>query len=160
MGDAAGVVAASQATAGAAGAYSQIQSGRFNSKVHRFNAEVAQIQARDAVRRGEADVSRMRSGTKRLISAQRAGFAGQNVVVDQDVAGAVVAESETAELQDAETLRTNAKLEAWGFKVQETDSRMKAKIETYESRNRAAGTLLTSGAGAWDTYRRLKDGGK
>lgn len=151
----AGVTSGAQAVAGLFGAWSAYRAGKFNSKVDLLNAKVADLQAKDAIRRGEVAAERQRQIGRRTIGAQRAGFAGQGVMVDQDTAAQVVSDTERAVQQDVQTIRVNAALEAWGYQVNATDSRAKATIAKREGSDRAAETLLTSSAHAADTYRSL-----
>lgn len=150
------IVAGSQFAAGTADAYGQYRSGKFNARIHRMNAEIAEMQARDAARRGESAVAAARGEGKRVLAAQRASYAGQGVAVDQDVAAVVASDTERAIEQDVDLIRANAIREAWGHRVQAVDSRARASVERYESNNRASGTILTSGIESYRTYRNLK----
>ena len=151
----AGVASGAQALGGLAGAWAEYRAGKFNAKVARLNAEVDRIRARDAIRRGKIAQDKQRQAGRRLISSQRAAFAGQGVTVDQGVAGAVVAETERMLAQDVETIGLNAELEAWGYRVSAVDNRTRASVAEREGMSRAADTLLTGSARAVDTYRSL-----
>lgn len=97
-----------------------------------FNAHVADLQAVDAVERGATDESRYRVGVRQLIGSQRVGFAAGNI--DVGVGSAVDTQADTAMLGelDAMTIRQNAAREAWGYKVQATDTRKRAQIARQE----------------------------
>jgi len=151
----AGVASGAQAVGGIVGAWAEYRAGKFNAKVARLNAEVDRLRARDAIRRGKIAQDRQRQAGRQLISRQRAAFAGQGVSVDQDVAGAVVADTERMLAQDVETIGLNAELEAWGHRVSAVDNRSRAAIAEREGVDRAAGTLLTTSARSVDTYRSL-----
>ncbi len=153
-GDYSAIIAASQATSGAAGAYGQYSAGKFNAGIAKANARTAEAQAQDALRRGAVTIQKHRGDVKRLKSAQRASFAAQGVVVDQDVAQAVADDTDILAGEDEERLAMDATLEAWGYRVQATDFRAKAKMERYEGNNRAAGTLLSTAARYGDTMSR------
>lgn len=156
MGTTSGIVAGAQATAGAAGAYSQAQAGRYNSKIHGMNARVADAQAADSLRRGEVAVQKHRKDVRKLRSAQRAAYAAQGVVVDQDVAAAVDDETLTLSAEDEKTIAMNATLEAWGHRVEAADSRAKGKMAKREGRNDALGTLLSTVGRFADTTNRAQ----
>ncbi len=130
------------------------EAGRANKAIDDWNAKVADLQAMDAITRGEWGVARQRRGVQSLVGSQRASFAAQGVVVDQDTAGQVVDQTIQLGEEDAATIRTNAIREAWGFKVQAADQRLRGKLAQAEGDNAAVGTLLTTGARAADTYYR------
>lgn len=97
-----------------------------------FNAAVADLQAKDAVTKGEQDANRFRQRVKLMIGEQRAGFAAGNV--DVGFGSAVDVQADTA-LQgelDALTLKTNAAREAWGYRVEAVDYRERARIARLE----------------------------
>lgn len=143
------------AAAGAYTAYSQAQAGRFNQKVARYNAAVAEAQASDALARGAVAEQRYRGQVRTLIGSQRAGYAGQGVDVSRGSAART--QERTAEIgeQDAITIRNNAAREAWGFQVQATDSRMQGDMARRTGDQQALGSLLSTGAGFADGYYRM-----
>lgn len=146
MGSTAGITASATAASGVAGAYGEYKTGRFNSKVETYNAKVATLQAADAVRRGEEAVGRNQIKTRVLKGAQRAALAAQGVVVDDGSAADIIADDDTQAARDEQTIRVNAAQEAWGFQVQATDYRARARMERYSANNRAAGTLFDTAA--------------
>jgi hypothetical protein len=93
-----------------------------------YNAQVATVQADDAVARGGEEESRFRAGTRGLIGTERAGQAAGNV--DVGYGSALDVQADTAYLGelDALTIRTNAAREAWGYKVQAEDLHARARI--------------------------------
>jgi len=102
--------------------------GEASAEQQEFNARIAETQAEDAILRGKELESQVRLGTKGLIGAQRAGFAGQGV--DIGVGSPVDVQADTAYLGelDALTTRANAAREAWGYKVEAADRRMAADV--------------------------------
>ena len=151
MGDTSGIIAASQLTSGAASAYGQYQAGRYNSAIHRYNARVAELQAKDALKRGDVAAGDLRKQVRQLKGAQRAAAAAQGIVVDQDVAADLLEDTDRQAAEDERRIKLNAALEAWGYRVQATDSRARAQLARFEARNDAAGTLLASTARFADT---------
>jgi hypothetical protein len=97
-----------------------------------FNANVAELQAKDAVERGAEEESRFRSSVRGMIGAQRAGIAAGNVDVGFGSAVDVQADASHLGELDALTIRTNAAREAWGFKVEAMDTRKRAEITRKE----------------------------
>jgi len=118
-----------------------------------YNAQVAELQAADAVERGAAEESRFRSGVRLMIGSQRAGQAASNVDVGFGSAVDVQADAAMLGELDALTIRTNAAREAWGFKVQAEDSRRRAEIQRKE------GVMLEASGGAQATAQRWQMAG-
>lgn len=93
-----------------------------------YNASVADLQAQDALDRGQADEAKFRKSIAGVIGQQRAGFAGQGVDVGSGSAVDVQADAAYLGELDAQTIRANAKREAWGFSVQAADYRSSAAV--------------------------------
>lgn len=137
-------------TVGAAGlsAYGQIRAGQSAAKagvaereaaesqgeLADYNANVAELQAADAIARGAEEENRFRMGVRGIIGAQRAGFAGSNIDVGFGSALDVQADAAFLGELDALTIRTNAAREAWGFKVEAEDLRQRGRIARKEGR--------------------------
>lgn len=97
-----------------------------------FNAQVADVQARDAIERGAQDESRFRQGVRLMIGEQRANIAAGNIDVGYGSAVDVQADAAYLGELDAHTIRQNAQREAWGFRVQATDLRKRARVARQE----------------------------
>jgi hypothetical protein len=100
-----------------------------------YNAQVAELQALDAVERGAEEESRFRTQIRGAIAAQRVGFAAGNIDVSYGSAVDVQADAAYLGELDALTIRTNAAREAWGYNVQGEDLRRRAQILRQEGRN-------------------------
>ncbi len=114
-----------------------------------WNAQVVDLQAKDAVERGRLEENRFRQNVNLLIGSQRAGFAAGNVDVGFGSAVDVQAESAHQGELDALTIRTNAAREAWGFNVQAEDLRRRAEITRKEGVNAAAAGRARQSADRW-----------
>jgi len=132
--------------AGIMASIAQLQAGRTNAALDKFNAKVAGLQAKDAIRRGEEEAAAARREMQSRKSSLRAGYAGQGVAVGQGSAAAMEAQADLVGAVDEATIRNNARLEAWGFKVQKADAKLRASATKTESIVGATGTLLTTGA--------------
>lgn len=104
------------------------------------NAAYADLQATDSLARGRDDEGYLRQNVRQVIGAQRAGFAGQGVVVDHGSAADVGADTQREGDLDALRVRSNARREAMGFQVQAEDLRDQARI------NRRSGDAAMSAA--------------
>lgn len=125
-------------------AMGSMQAGRYQRQVADYNASVAELQAQDAVVRGRDAEKRHRSQVSGLIGAQRASMAAQGQDLSDPDSSAGQIQEDTAYLGelDALTIRNNAAREAWGFRVQAEDMRMRGALAEIEGRNKAVGTIL------------------
>lgn len=125
-----------------------------------YNGAIADLQAKDALQRGDIEANRFRARTRALVGEERTGFAAGNV--DVGFGSALDVQEDAAFLGelDALTVRTNAAREAWGYRVEATDQRNRAEIQRKEGANAkeagkqrqsaanwgAAGTAFSSGS--------------
>jgi hypothetical protein len=93
-----------------------------------YNAQVAELQASDAVDRGAEAESRYRSQIRGAIGSQRANIAAGNIDVNYGSAVDVQADAAFLGELDALQIKTNAAREAWGYKVEAEDYRKRAEI--------------------------------
>jgi hypothetical protein len=142
----------------AAGAKS---SGRLASQEARFNAQMAEIQADDALARGNKASDEVRRTGRRVMGAQRVASAGQGILVDAGSAGELLDDTRKMTEEDILTAKNNAWREAFGYQVQASNSRISEKLAQMESRNTARNTLLAGGLNSALSfargYERLKD---
>lgn len=124
-----------------------------------FNAQVAELQAEDAIVRGQEEQQRFRTRVRGAIGSQRVGFAASNIDVNYGSAADVQADAAYLGELDALTIMGNAAREAWGYKMGAEDLRRRGQLAREEgvafteagrvmqgvSRWNAAGTLVTSG---------------
>lgn len=125
----------------------QYQAGKANQKIANYNAEVAELQAEQALKRGREDESRLRMQTRQTIGAQRAALAAMGIDLDDGTAAQIQDDTTYFGELDALTIRNNAALEAWGYRTQATNYRLQGELDATRGRNDALGTILTTGAG-------------
>lgn len=124
-----------QADAAEAEGQAALESSESQATLADYNAQVASLQAQDAIIRGTQEENRFRTGVRALIGSQRADFAASGVDVGFGSAVDVQADAAFLGEMDALQIRTNAAREAWGFKVQAEDSRARAGIARKEGKN-------------------------
>jgi hypothetical protein len=129
--------AAADEASRAAGLHAQ-EAAESQAGIYDYNAQVATLQATDAISRGAEEESRFRAGVRGMIGSQRAGIAASNVDVGFGSAVDVQADAAFLGELDALTVRTNAKREAWGYQVQAEDLRRHAQIARKEGAYAAA----------------------
>lgn len=134
--------------------------GNYEASLHRINAQLAEEQAADAIARGHEAEGRHRRGARQMAGAQRARLAAQGIAVDSGSALDIQAETHALSELDALTIRNNAKREAWGFRVDAWNSRVRGQLSQQAGRNEARmarqrgySTLLTGATQAYDLYR-------
>lgn len=149
------------------GAAGQIQAGnaqaaasRYNAQVAEMNAKMADRAARDAIERGQIEEQNKRREIAAIQGRQQAAMAANGVdltfgspldtLVDTAVLGEI----------DALTIRRNAAREAYDYEVQgvnyradATLARMNASSATSGGYMGALGTVLGGGAKAYQSYK-------
>jgi len=123
-----------------------------------INKSFAELQAKDAIWRGNREATIHAKKVKKLIGSQRANLAAQGIEVNADSALDIQIESAEFGAIDVETIRNNAYREAWGYKVQALDLGMKGSMAMLSGESQARNTLLTGGLNTLnlglDYYRR------
>lgn len=148
------------------GAYRSAQAQKAQSEyqagVARNNQIIAERNAQDAIKRGQAEEARHRLQVAQLKGTQRSVLAASGVELDDGSALDIL--GDTAELGelDALTIRSNAEREAYQARVQGMNYAAEAGLHSYaaESTNPflSAGSALFSGLGSvadkWYSYKR------
>lgn len=168
MGFAGAILSAGVNMASANASASAIQEeGAYQKRMLEENANLAELQGRDAIERGDKEARRINAQGRRIGSAQRAAYSSQGVDVNSGVAAEMVSDTVAAADFDALTVKTNAWREAWGLKEQATDYRERGRLVERAAKNKAGATLLTGGLsavaglgkGAYDSFSRMDWGG-
>lgn len=140
---------ATQAMSTGANAYAQSSAINTQSKWQEMqlqtNERLANMQAEQAVKRGDKEAQAIRQKTKQLIGSQRAALAAQGIEVNADTSADIQADTASLGALDALTAKNNAWLEAWGYKVQANDYAGQAKMARMAGKFNAKQTLLTGG---------------
>lgn len=148
MGAVAAIVATSAIMTGAT-AYSQSRAqkaeGAYQSQIYEANARLADLQAEDAISRGDAEAKKHNTQVKKLIGSQRAAFAAQGIDINSGSPLDVQADTAALGAEDEQTIKNNAWREAWGYKVQASDYRNSGAFSLLSSKNAAKNTVLTAG---------------
>ena len=146
MSDSTSIGAFSSLVGGAGQAYAQNAAGQAQDGLAGFNARVAHLQEIDALQRGDSQAGELQARVNQLRGKQISTAAGQGVDVTAGGSVAqVAADTQTMSALDLNTIRINARREAFGFGVQEQDALYREKIDRLKGRNEAFATLLTAG---------------
>lgn len=135
-----GVVALGTATT----AYGKVRAGNETKGIYDQNAGFADLQATDAIERGELDAKKMKRKTEQVIGAQRTSLAAQGVDVNKGSALDVQADAAYLGELDVQTIKSNAAKEAYGYRVQASDYRNRGKVAKREGEFGAFTTILGS----------------
>lgn len=153
MCDPVSMMAMTAASAGmqAAGAYSESKAARAG---HKYNARIADVQAQDALMRGETEVQRQNMRTRQLKGTQRAAMAAAGLDITEGSALNILTDTDVMGDYDAAMLRANAEREASGYRSEANIHRFRAAQE--RPLVAAATSLLTSSsqvASQWYGYK-------
>jgi len=124
---------------------SQMALGAYQKSIYDTNARFADLQASDALKRGERSAIDIKRQGRQLIGSQRTALAAQGIELDNGTALDI--QSDTADLstRDAMTARNNAWREAWGFKAEAMNLKSAGNMESIAAKNRARNTLANAG---------------
>jgi len=129
------------------------QQGNYESSVYNQNADIADMQAHDAIARGREAELRQGMQTKQLVGSQRAALAASGIDPNVGSSAEIQADTNLLGTLDALTIRNNAAREAWGYGTQATQYRGAGAMAKRAGENTAAGlrnqswtTLLTGGS--------------
>jgi len=120
----------------------QIRAGRQAKQIGEFNAQVAEEQAVDALRRGAEEVNVFRRTLRSTIGRQRAGYAGAGVDVHTGSAAQVRLDAERLAMSDMLRIRRNAEREAHGYRIDAQNARLGAGQASSAARYGAASTII------------------
>lgn len=139
------------------------QQADYSERMSRINKRLSDMQADDAVERGNTQARNVEKQGKQVLGSQRANFAAQGIALDSGSAQDIQTETSEMTALDALTVRNNAAREAWGIRFQGAQGVANASLQAAGMRREAGSTLLTGGlraaAGMADAYGRSGGGG-
>lgn len=142
------------ALAGAAfGAVGQMKQGADSKETAAINAQLAGIQAQDALSRGGVEEDRYRRQIAQIAGAQRAEIGARNVKGGSGTALDLLSDTAMIGEEDALTIRNEAARESWGYRFQADESKRYGKTAYRNSQYAAGNTLLTQGAQAYGKWK-------
>lgn len=121
------------------------EQAKFEASALELNARLAAVQARDAISRGGRRAQRELERAAQIRGAQRAGFAGQGVVVGEGTAAILEEQTLRIGREAADIVRRNAQREAFGFRVEEQDILGRIQQTRAAARNLIQQTIATGG---------------
>lgn len=162
-------IAIATALVGAAGSIQQGKAAnaaaKYNANVAEMNARISDNRARDALERGKIEEQAKRREISQFKGRQEAAMAANGV--DLSFGSPLDALVDTAMVGeiDALTVRSNANREAYGHKVDAANKTAQANLSKMEGKAAktgsywsAAGTLLSGAGDAWGSYKKKSIG--
>jgi hypothetical protein len=141
----------------AVSANAQIQAGAQANATAGFNARMMDLEAKDAIDRGEQVAAETERQGRMVVGEQRASLAGQGIDVNDGTAAALQADTVRTTLQSVARVRADAAMQAWGMRVNATSVRRAGAYAQQGARYNALGGALsgaaTAGSMAYTAYR-------
>ena len=131
----------------------QLSQSEFQSNMMKMNAREADRYAQRMIEQGDVEVLKYKKQGNQLIGKQRAAYGSSGIDVGYGTAKAVQEETAMTIAQDVETIKTNAFLQAMGYKAQAQDMNRQADFNRRAGQFNSSMTLLAGGLNAINTYR-------
>lgn len=133
---------------GALGAYNQARAqqgmARYNAAVADNNAQMAEWQAQDALRRGDEEAAAVRRQADQLKGSQRATMAAKGLDLAEGTAAELQDQTDFFGLIDQNTARGNAQREAWAARQQGQNFRSEAAMQRTTASNISPGMAVAT----------------
>lgn len=133
-----------------AGAYVQSQAIGLQNDLEKqqakFNAKLLDVRSKQAIESGEIQATNLKKQAAATKGSQKAASAGSGVVTNFGSTQDVQNDTDLFSSINAEKIKNNAALEAWGYQVEKINVESKAKFSGLGAKNQQAATLLTGGA--------------
>lgn len=130
--------------------------GDYQKQVFEMNSRLAEMNAKDAIRRGEAESVKYGKQVKQTIGAQRAAYAAQGIVLDSGSALEVQQDTAVIGRTNLLTIKNNAYREAWGYKMDAVSASARGEFASLAAQSEAT---QTSSAGYMNAASTLLTGG-
>ena len=130
--------------AGLTSALSQLQAGRINSSIDNYNANLARLQASQAVQAGGLQEAQEAGRQRQREGATAASFGAQGV--QGGTAATTLASSRNMSAMDQLMIETNARRQAYGFQVKAAQDQLAGTLAQVKAKTGAASTILATGA--------------
>jgi hypothetical protein len=105
----------------------------YQAQVARNNQMVAEWNAQRALQQGQVDEQNQRFKSAALLGAQRAALASQGGDVNSGSPLDIQADTARAGEYDAQTIRNNAAMKAYGYRVQGANAGAEAGLDNYKA---------------------------
>ena len=142
-------------------AAAQAGMANYQAQMARNNQMIAEGYAQRALQQGQVDEQNQRLKSAGLLGSQRAALASQGGDVDSGSPLDIQADTARAGEYDAQTIRNNAALKAYGYRVQAANTGAEANLDDLKAANTTAALPFGIGSsllgGVRNTAGDLKD---
>jgi hypothetical protein len=142
-----GIAGASSAAKGYTNYMAYTGQGAYQKGIADVNASLMQMQAADAIRRGDLAASQQLEAGKRVVGAQRAAIGASGVDVNSGSAAMAQEGARAMSAVDALTIENNAHLEALGYKMNAIATSASGRLAQIGDRTNADQSLIAGGMG-------------
>jgi hypothetical protein len=122
--------------------------GEYERRMNRANAEIARLQAKDVISRGEAEAGEVGRQGAKFMGSQVAGAAGQGVDVSTGSMADIQAQSRKDISKAVQTVRQNAWREAFGYRHEARQYNLRGELAVSGAKRSQFETLLGGGFAA------------
>lgn len=146
------IIAGAQGLSAINSALALMAQGEFQKNAAYTNASYSDMQAEDAVYRGQKNAENYMKKVNQIQGKQTASLAAQGVDVASGSAAKVQESTHNMGALDASTIRVNAYKEAFGYKTQAINQRLQGDLTGISSAQAANNTLITGGLSIAEKY--------
>ena len=127
-------------------AAAQAGMANYQAQVARNNQGVAEGYAQRALQQGQVDEQNQRFKTAAVLGSQRAALASQGGDVNSGSPLDIQADTARAGEYDAQTIRNNAALKAYGYRVQAANTGAEANLDDFKAASATASLPYSIGS--------------
>lgn len=120
--------------------------GKYNAQVAEMNAKIADNKARDALERGKIEEQKQRQKTASISGAQQAAMAANGVDLSFGSPLDTLVDTATLGELDALTIRSNAAREEYDYRVDAVNKRAGGQLARMQGKAAKTGSLLAAGS--------------
>ena len=147
----AAISAVASLAGGVVGAAGSIDNANMQAQIARNNANTAMLNANFATQEGDIKAQNQGLKTAQAVGKMKAGFAANGVDPNSGSAADVSAAADSAGMTDAQTIRSDAARQAWGYETQSANFNEQASVDTAGGTFGALSSLLSSASSAGST---------
>jgi hypothetical protein len=135
--------------------------GKYTEAMNAINIRRAEVQKKDALKRGEEESRQYMQKVKGMAGSQKVALAAQGISVDGGSAADIMKETQVLGYEDSLRIKNNAFREALGFGMQQQEYAMDSARARADASSRSFSTLLSGGMQAAGHFAQWgKDSGK
>ena len=124
------------------------QQGKFQAIQNRRNAEIADMKKSEILAKSDNEQNQMAGEVNQMLGANIAKMAAMGIDVDGGLVNSVIEDTLNTGREDIDTIRDNARREAWGMEVEASNMRGNANMATNRASAQAESARATGGLNA------------